>query len=51
MNQRMMKFTLELQNANEPEKKPKYISFNKGKGYKNFFNFFKTAFVTVPFEK
>ena len=51
MNQRMMKFTLELQNANEPEKKPKYISFKNGRGEKNLFSFFKAAFVTVPFNK
>lgn len=52
MNQRLLKFALELQSADMPEKKPEYISFKNGKGgKKSFFNFFKSAFVTVPIEK
>ena len=51
MNPRLIKFTLELQSQDVPEKKPKSISFKGGKGGKDFFKFTKAAFVTIPVDK
>ena len=51
MNPRLIKFALELQSQDVPEKKPKYISFKGGKGEKDFFKVVKAAFVTVPVDK
>lgn len=46
MNPRLVKFTVELQNHERKIEEKKTIYFNK----KNFFNFVKEAFVTIPVE-
>ena len=46
MNPRLIKFTVELQNAEKVEKTNKEITFKK-----KFFNFFKPAKVTIPIDK
>ena len=51
MNQRLMKFTLELQNAEAPVKTTKNIPFKSGNSNNKFLNLIKLAFVTVPFDK
>lgn len=47
MNPRLIKFAVELQNAEKIEEENKTINFKNGGGHK-FFNFFKLAKVTVP---
>ena len=46
MNPKLVKFTVELQNHERKIEEKKTIYFNK----KNFFNFVKEAFVSIPVE-
>ncbi len=50
MNPRLVKFAVELQNGECEKKEKNFIYFNTGSG-KKFFNFLKTAKVTVPVNK
>lgn len=50
MNPRLVKFAVELQNAEKTEKNYKYVQIKYG-SVKNFFNILKPAKVTVPVDR
>ena len=51
MNQRILKFLIELQTPEMEEDKPEYINFRNNGGGKKFFEVSKFAKVTVPVVK